>query len=620
MRFDYASVPLQGPEDQIRLLSFLASKNGTESRSCSLEVFTLDAAPRYAALSYVWGSKDDPVKWTCNYDGVVEATQNLDAALSHLSDAALSTFNRMDYTYLWADAICINQEDLEERKSQVLLMRRIYGRAEHTFVWLGGASASNSTLVDLIRLLRTTREKFADIVDLRKWYESSETASLDGFPDREDARWAQFDIFLSLGWFTRAWIIQELAVSKQPIMLLGNAEFTWDQFMGGVITKFDLDIKANHTGRGYAQLAMLGNLRVHIQKQKPMTLLRLLLLTRDFESTDDRDKIYSLLGLADDVSSKRLEIKPDYTVTTEALHRQVLLSMIHYGPYLEVLQLSPPVFQQSTDAGPSWSTNLLSSPLDATPFIPFFGTTDLDEWGMNFAAAPAIEVGEVRHESRPERLLLRGLLLDTVDRVGDVLDDTTSPKTFMSVVHRLGTNLWVELNDVKLWGIRTQDLQGTANGDLRSAYCQTLTAEDPKRPLSALRNGFDTWCQQLAAYRFLSMIPLLGYYLCTIWLCSRIILGVHKRESPEHSKFMDKKDRAHNMRRLLVTTHGHIGMGPARMVKSDRIFLLKGCRTPMALRRTNDPNRWTLVGACYVHGFMLGEGYVEERLEDIELI
>lgn len=37
----------------------------------------------------------------------------------------------------WADAICINQQDIYERNSQVLLMRHIYEGAEQVLIWLG---------------------------------------------------------------------------------------------------------------------------------------------------------------------------------------------------------------------------------------------------------------------------------------------------------------------------------------------------------------------------------------------------------------------------------------------------------------------------------------------------
>lgn len=68
---------------------------------------------------------------------------------------------------VWADAISINQDDIEERGHQVSLMRRIYRRAKKVFIWLGEDAnqywpsllcVSLSTPTDCIyRLLRASK-------------------------------------------------------------------------------------------------------------------------------------------------------------------------------------------------------------------------------------------------------------------------------------------------------------------------------------------------------------------------------------------------------------------------------------------------------------------------------
>jgi hypothetical protein len=57
-------------------------------------------------------------------------TQNLFDGLSYLTHNGVAGF-------LWVDAICVNQEDLEERSSQVVLMSAIYSSASEVIVWLG---------------------------------------------------------------------------------------------------------------------------------------------------------------------------------------------------------------------------------------------------------------------------------------------------------------------------------------------------------------------------------------------------------------------------------------------------------------------------------------------------
>jgi hypothetical protein len=51
---------------------------------------------------------------------------------------------------LWADQICIDQSNLDERSQQVLLMKAIYEKALTVFVYLGEGSPDSQMGVDLM--------------------------------------------------------------------------------------------------------------------------------------------------------------------------------------------------------------------------------------------------------------------------------------------------------------------------------------------------------------------------------------------------------------------------------------------------------------------------------------
>jgi hypothetical protein len=95
--------------------------------------------PAYEALSYVWGSDENKLRISLSYVSEHDAncsrkpdvdncrtasdqglqhkvTQNLAAALRHIR---LSDVERT----MWIDAICINQEDHDEKNHQVKQMR-----------------------------------------------------------------------------------------------------------------------------------------------------------------------------------------------------------------------------------------------------------------------------------------------------------------------------------------------------------------------------------------------------------------------------------------------------------------------------------------------------------------
>jgi len=92
----------------------------------------------YEALSYFWGSADRRRSVLVD-DRRLLVTENLHAALLRLRDPTLPRI-------LWIDAICINQDNYEERKRQVQLMALIYIRASRVLVWLEEAKADGDQL------------------------------------------------------------------------------------------------------------------------------------------------------------------------------------------------------------------------------------------------------------------------------------------------------------------------------------------------------------------------------------------------------------------------------------------------------------------------------------------
>jgi Heterokaryon incompatibility protein (HET) len=68
-------------------------------------------------------------------------TPNLEAALHRLQGTL---------QYLWVDAICINQNDVHERNSQVSLMRPIYKNAATVRVWPGEEADDSALAMDTI--------------------------------------------------------------------------------------------------------------------------------------------------------------------------------------------------------------------------------------------------------------------------------------------------------------------------------------------------------------------------------------------------------------------------------------------------------------------------------------
>ena len=54
---------------------------------------------------------------------------------------------------LWLDAICINQNDTDERSEQVKLMGEVYRNSIRTLIWLGDADEVTEPAFRLMRLV-----------------------------------------------------------------------------------------------------------------------------------------------------------------------------------------------------------------------------------------------------------------------------------------------------------------------------------------------------------------------------------------------------------------------------------------------------------------------------------
>lgn len=119
----------------------------TDRVECCLADYSLSGTQKshqYEALSYVWGNPNDTQSILVNGHDF-QVTQSLYTALLHIRDDQL-------VRRLWVDAICINQNDDDEKASQIPLMRDIYGYAYRVLVWLGDVADNNDEAFETIRL------------------------------------------------------------------------------------------------------------------------------------------------------------------------------------------------------------------------------------------------------------------------------------------------------------------------------------------------------------------------------------------------------------------------------------------------------------------------------------
>ncbi|KAI0104011.1 heterokaryon incompatibility protein-domain-containing protein [Nemania sp. FL0031] len=99
----------------------------------------LNVDPFYDAVSYAWGEPNFTEEITMNGDSRLYITQNL-------RDALIRFRHPVEKRSIWADAICINQNDNNEKRWQLELMAEIFRCASSVLVWLGGDSKAETHL------------------------------------------------------------------------------------------------------------------------------------------------------------------------------------------------------------------------------------------------------------------------------------------------------------------------------------------------------------------------------------------------------------------------------------------------------------------------------------------
>jgi hypothetical protein len=129
----YPYRPLDPTKEEFRRLD-MQSGPGEEPIRASIrhESMAEGLRPPYNTISYAWGN---PARTSCIYldDKPLYVPVNTEAALRR--NRRLHTLGIVN---LWIDAICINQDNIQERGEQVAMMNEIYGRSDGNLVYFGG--------------------------------------------------------------------------------------------------------------------------------------------------------------------------------------------------------------------------------------------------------------------------------------------------------------------------------------------------------------------------------------------------------------------------------------------------------------------------------------------------
>jgi hypothetical protein len=297
---------------QIRLLR-ITSIQGQSGVSCHLTCHYLSDCPRYIALSYRWGPRDQSTTITL---------QGTSFRIGKNLADFLGTRKPCSTLYYWIDALCINQKNIHERNHQVNQMHQIYSQAHQVIVWLGDGEDGGCSALS--------------------WVAGT---SSDSKPNEVELYEKLCALFNNPYW-SRMWIIQEIMYAQKLAIRCGTVEVDWEDIQ----LFFNLFHKTLHprncTRKDSRQIldSKAGKiLRLKTMyrdgEQRPghqFTLLTLMRWTKPWSCTDRRDKVFALVALTS--LSGRFQI--DYGMSVDQLYEAVLKLYPGEDQFLtELLQL-----------------------------------------------------------------------------------------------------------------------------------------------------------------------------------------------------------------------------------------------------------------------------------------
>ncbi|TVY15911.1 Heterokaryon incompatibility protein 6, OR allele [Lachnellula arida] len=217
---------------EIRLLE-IAPGPDDDPILCSIAHFSFEntAQEQYFALSYEWGSEDEPRRHIFLNGYTVLVRGNLWQALWHLRKRAGCrdvTCESDVITYgasaawlcrskIWIDALCVNQFDTAERNHQVRLMAQIYRNAKEVLVWLGPFV----NLAESKELNYVYRRSMIAIESYRGRGDLSDLVQLKTRSPLLNAL-RVLGALLERPYWQRIWIIQEIALASKFALLCGE--------------------------------------------------------------------------------------------------------------------------------------------------------------------------------------------------------------------------------------------------------------------------------------------------------------------------------------------------------------------------------------------------------------
>ncbi|KAH7062951.1 heterokaryon incompatibility protein-domain-containing protein [Paraphoma chrysanthemicola] len=457
LRSPYAEQSLQPGE--IRLLTIdatitannseaIANPGGVTLRLVTKRV-SLEEKPKFDAISYVWGTAPASVVVECNGAPLLVTPTAYDM-LQHLR-----LYRPNLYLPVWIDAICINQNDPDEKSHQIQQMTTIFSWATSVIVWMGLSNQCIQAFMEDFPRVQHLARKWTPI----SWTKDPMWRGADWPVDHDDF-WVGLYYFLDHDWFRRRWTFQEFVLAQNATFICGSfcidailfSNFVADgcSTVHGYLP-YNADVASRvATKPTFSRLALTAcnalkwsrnNRSTHNCGLHAHYVPGLLYSIQNLRVQEPVDKVWAIAGLLVEHLQDKLAPSVDYSEKGREEYWRTYISfaktLLEEGPSLSLLDMPPPLTKRDPNL-PSWCIDF-SGQFSCLSMIDGEWNTPIGLYPGHYP--PLLYDDNDHHKSVDRRvavmdhpmklisvlnasnvLCIRGFILDTIS---DIVDDVT---------------------------------------------------------------------------------------------------------------------------------------------------------------------------------------------------
>lgn len=347
-----------------------------------------DPDPRYEALSYTWGENVHG-SWIFiseSSSGSDHSTAYKFSCQPNLMNALKCLRSPSQCRTVWIDAICINQNDDNEKGIQVRRMTSIYKHAYRVVLWLGIGGLDHYKALNAMdyigRQVAVTRN------DIK--FEAPNSTEMDwhipSVKVADDETMKAIKVLASMDWFKRLWIVQEacLANPVTSVIQCGSLAIPISIFWTSIYVIWE------NNSFGARDVNQASQVLSAVMDPNFSSQVRAASWRPCF---DPRDKVYGLLGIC----GSRLQeaIRPNYhsTWSPADVYREAVLAHIEITQRLELMDCCS-ISSEKNISAPSWVPDWSMKSKESSWIVSAFasgysravfvvkGQTVLEAWGI----------------------------------------------------------------------------------------------------------------------------------------------------------------------------------------------------------------------------------------------